>query len=104
MDIELLQIIRTMNPWLDNDDILSISSAQYIPRLQTEKLLLQDWDKMWLMLVGPRQAGKTTLGRFIAQSLIQEGRFEQLIYLNCDFLEIRQYLRSPVFIPELMSQ
>lgn len=104
MDIELLQIIYTMNPWLENKDIFSLSSPQFIPRLQTEKLLLSDWDKMWLMLVGPRQAGKTTLGKFIAQSLIQQNRFEQLLYLNCDFLEIRQYLRSPVFIKELMSQ
>jgi len=104
MDTELLQLIRNMNPWLEDKAILPLSSDQYIPRLQTEKLLLPDWDKIWLVLVGPRQAGKTTLGKFIAQALIQQNRFEQLLYLNCDFLEIRQYLRSPVFLQELMRQ
>jgi uncharacterized protein len=104
MDVELLQLIRNMNPWLDDGAIFPLSSAQYIARLQTEKLLLADWDKIWLVLTGPRQAGKTTLGKFIAQQLIQQNRFENLLYLNCDFLEIRQYLRSPHFIQELMEE
>lgn len=104
MDRDLLQLIHNMNPCLNHETIFPLPTAQYIPRLQTETLLLPDWDKIWLVLVGPRQAGKTTLGKFIAHTLIAEQRFEQLLYLNCDFLEIRQFLRSPVFLQELMQQ
>jgi len=104
MDRDTLTLIHTLNPWLDNNTALYVSHSHYTPRLQANQLLLSDWDRMWLVLVGPRQAGKTTLGKFIAQSLIQQNRFEQLIYLNCDFLEIRQSLRSPLFIQTLMQK
>ncbi len=104
MNLRLLKAIHAMNPWLENKSILPLPFDHYIPRLQTEKLLLPDWDRIWLVLTGPRQAGKTTLGKFISQALIQQKRFEQLVYLNCDLLEIRQYVRSPIFIQELMHQ
>lgn len=76
----------------------------YIPRLQTEKLLLPEWDSLWLVLVGPRQAGKTTLAKYLSQKLVEQKRFQSLLYLNCDLLEIRQWLTSPLFIKEAMDE
>ncbi len=103
METSVIELIKVLNPWLYNNTVFPLASINYQPRLQASKLLLPDWDKIWIVLVGPRQSGKTTLGKFIAQSLIRAKRFDQLIYLNCDFLEIRQYLRSPLFIQELMQ-
>jgi predicted AAA+ superfamily ATPase len=56
------------------------------------------------VLVGPRQAGKTTLAKYVSQVLIKQKRFETLLYLNCDLLEVRQWLISPLFIQEAMDE
>lgn len=103
MHNQLINLIHQANPWLQNKDA-PILSDDYIPRLQLEKLLLKEWDTLWLILIGPRQAGKTTLARYLSQQLIRERRFETLIYLNCDILEIRQWLKSPLFIQEILDQ
>lgn len=98
----LISLIYQTNPWL-NAPSVPILKNHYIPRLQTKKLLLPEWDKLWLVLVGPRQAGKTTLAKLLSQELIRQKRFETLLYLNCDLLEIRQWLKSPLFIQEAMD-
>jgi uncharacterized protein len=72
--------------------------------LQANKLLLREWDSLWSVLVGPRQAGKTTLAKCLSQELIRQKRFENLLYLNCDLLEIRQWLITPLFIKEAMDE
>ncbi|OGT47890.1 MAG: ATPase [Gammaproteobacteria bacterium RIFCSPHIGHO2_12_FULL_41_20] len=102
MKDRLIQLIYQANPWLKSQQI-PIQHYDYIPRLQTEKLLSPEWDNLWLVLVGPRQAGKTTLAKHLAQVLIQQRRFETLLYLNCDLLEVRQWLTSPLFIQEAMD-
>ncbi len=99
MYADLLTIIDRLNPWL-KDPSQPIVPESYIPREQAEQLLSPEWDNLWLILTGPRQAGKTTLGLYLSHTLIQQGRFDQLLYLNCDYLEIRQWLRSAVFIDE----
>lgn len=98
-----LELINILNPWINTPTTLAKDETKLIPRNYTKTLLLPDWDQMWLILTGPRQAGKTTLGKLIARTLINEGRFEQLIYLNCDFLEIRMLLKSAIFLPKLMQ-
>lgn len=102
MKDELLSLIYQANPWLKKSDTLIVDGG-YIPRLQTEKLLLPEWDNLWLVLIGPRQSGKTTLAKYLAQQFIKQKRFQTLLYLNCDLLEIRQWLRSPLFIQEAMD-
>lgn len=100
MDSELINIIYQQNPWL-NDPVISILGRNhYIKRLQLEFLIQEDWDRVWSVLVGPRQAGKTTLGKHLCQTLLNEGRFQQLLYLNCDYREIRQWLDSANFLGE----
>lgn len=103
MNDQLIDIVIQANPWLKapNESILE---NHYIARLQTPKILLPEWDTLWLILVGPRQAGKTTLAKYVSQQLIKEKRFENLIYLNCDLLAIRQWLTTPLFIKDLLDQ
>lgn len=103
MNDQLLDIIIQANPWLQKAG-MPILENHYITRLQAHKVMLAEWDNVWLILVGPRQAGKTTLAKYISQQLINEKRFQTLIYLNCDLLEIRQWLTTPLFIKELMEQ
>jgi len=100
---QLIKLVHQANPWLKSPK-LPLIQADYIPRLQTEKLLLPEWDSIWLVLAGPRQAGKTTLAKYLSQQLINQKRFETLLYLNCDLLDIRQWLTSPLFIQDAMEQ
>lgn len=110
MKLQLLQEIEQQNPWLtpgsspiskENHSLLM--TAGYKDRLQSDMLLLPDWDHLWTILIGPRRAGKTTLGKYICHQLLQQKRFEELLYLNCDLGEVRNWLKSPLFIKEAMS-
>ena len=103
MKDQLIKLIHQANPWLKSPGV-PLVQVDYIPRLQTEKLLLPEWDSLWLVLAGPRQAGKTTLAKYLSQQLINQQRFETLLYLNCDLLDIRQWLTSPLFIQEAMDE
>ncbi|CAN5410862.1 ATP-binding protein [soil metagenome] len=100
METRLLNIILQQNPWLQDSTHAFFAKETYIPRLQMNFLMLPDWDRVWTILLGPRQAGKTTLGKHLCHQLIAEGRYQQLFYLNCDYHEIRLWLRSPNFLSE----
>ena len=100
MDSNLLKVIYQENPWLQSPKQSIVSKNEYIPRLQFDFLKKSDWDSLWMVLVGPRQAGKTTLGKHLCQQLINEKRYPQLLYLNCDYREIRQWLHSTTFLIE----
>ena len=80
-----------------------MQEIEYRPRLQDNAMLSEEWDKQWLVLIGPRRAGKTTLGKHLASQFIHTRRFEQLIYLNCNFAVIRQNLKNPLAIIELIK-
>lgn len=100
MDSTLLEVIYQQNPWLESNDNTLITGKNYVPRLQYDFLCQKDWDSLWTVIVGPRQAGKTTLGKFLCAQLIKEKRFDHLLYLNCDYREIRKWLNSSNFITE----
>lgn len=100
MDSKLLEVIYQQNPWLQDPIQPIISSEKYIRRLQFDFLVQPDWDHLWTILIGPRQAGKTTIGKHLCQQLIDEQRYQQLLYVNCDYREIRQWLSSSSFISE----
>lgn len=104
MKLRLLQELEQQNPWLidKNQPILTIPN--YRDRLQLDTLLLPEWDRLWTILIGPRRAGKTTLGKYLCQQLLNQGRFKELLYLNCDLEEVRAWLESPLFIQEGMAQ
>lgn len=100
MDTKRLELIYQQNPWLQSPNYPVVSDT-YINRLQLPFLLNSDWDSVWTILVGPRQAGKTTLGKHLCQQLLDQQRYQQLLYLNCDYFEIRQWLYSPLFLKEV---
>ena len=104
MKTRLIQIIEQQNPWLSQKDAPFLSISDFHLRLQLNTLLLSDWDTLWTILIGPRRAGKTTLGKYLCQELIRRKRFQQLLYLNCDLLDIREWLQSPLFITEAIKQ
>lgn len=89
---DLLAYIMLANPWLKNSNQPIFLVPHYIQRIQTEQLIKPSWDNYITLLTGPRQAGKTTLGRFLSQRLIDEARFETVLYLNCDELVVREWL------------
>src|SRR5689334_4752228 len=121
MKLRLLQEIEQQNPWLvqrfsmtnipKNSDTTNspvdhslMTIPNYRNRLQFDTLMLPEWDRLWTILIGPRRAGKTTLGKFLCQKLLEQGRFKELLYLNCDLEEVRTWLKSPLFIQEAMQQ
>jgi len=104
MQLRLLQEIQQQNPWLVRKDQPILAIPNFRNRLQLDMLMLPEWDRLWTVLVGPRRAGKTTLGKYLCQQLLNQGRFKELLYLNCDLEGVRTWLKSPLFIQEGMKQ
>lgn len=103
MDLQLREEVLQLNPWLA-DNSLQIIQNSYIDRVQFDELLDLEWDKMWTILIGPRRSGKTTLGKLVSSRLIQEKRYSELLYLNCDYLSVRKWLSTPLFISEALKE
>lgn len=104
MRLQLLREIEQQNPWLQDKQVPVFSTANYRSRIQLSTLMQPDWDTLWTILIGPRRAGKTTLGKYLSKELIEQGRFKQLLYLNCDLAEVRAWLKSPLFINEALKK
>lgn len=104
MQLRLLREIEQQNPWLKKANVPILTIPHYRERAQINTLLLPDWDKLWTLLVGPRRAGKTILGLHLCHLLINQKRFQQLLYLNCDLSGVREWLQSPLFITEAIKQ
>lgn len=104
MHINLLQDIDQLNPWLQDSSHPIIRKEGFFPRIQIAELLDSEWDAYWTVLMGPRRAGKTTLGKYLAEQLLAEKRYPQLLYLNCDYRSIREWLSSPAFVSQAKDQ
>lgn len=59
-----------------------------------QKFIMQDLSKKMVLLIGPRQVGKT----FLAQEIAKE--FQKSVYLNYDFFEHRDIIRKAEWLPE----
>jgi predicted AAA+ superfamily ATPase len=97
MDPQLRHVLLAENPWLRGEDFAAWARRfipeTYIPR----RLRIAAADHRVVLVVGPRQAGKSTL---IWNTLLQQE--EPTLYLNCEEPTIRQWLVSPVsFLSEL---
>jgi uncharacterized protein len=96
MNPQLRRVLRAENPWLRGEDLAAwlrrFLPARYIPR----RLKLVAGRRAELV-VGPRQAGKSTL---VWKTLAEAG--EPVLYLNCDEPSIRGWLASPAaFLADL---
>lgn len=58
-----------------------------------KKAILRDLEKKMVLIAGPRQAGKTTLAKELANS------FESSIYLSYDHLEDRKVILTEAWLP-----
>lgn len=103
MNIDLIKTLEQQNPWLSNHKNSIIQLPHYRERLQKNILLDPSWDSLWTLLIGPRRSGKTTLGKYLSQTLIEQARFTEMLYLNCDLLSVREWLDSPLFIRDAMQ-
>lgn len=104
MNQELIIIIQQLNKWLFDSNIPIFQVERFVERSQTGHLLNAGWDSLCTVIIGPRQAGKTTLGKKVCELLILQKRFEQLLYLNCDYIEIRNWLSNSVFVKEAFDE
>lgn len=89
---ELFERISQMNPWLADPDKGAAIAASYIPSPHIERragLPIPPKDKA-LLLIGPRQAGKTTL----IWSLLRKS-LPKVLYLNLEDPLLRYSLTSP---------
>jgi len=89
MDATLRRVVLSENPWLRGEDLVSwmrrFLPASYIPRRQRLAP-----DHRVVLVVGPRQAGKSTL---IWKTL--EESAEPVLYVNCEEPSMREGLASP---------
>jgi uncharacterized protein len=104
MNLTLIQEVEQQNPWLLNQATPILDIKKYRSRVQLDVLINSEWDSLWTLLVGPRRAGKTILGKYLSHVLISTGRFQELLYLNCDLSSVREWLTSPLFIKEACQQ
>lgn len=104
MKNELIDLIHFGNPWLQASHHQIIDETLLFSRAQMSELLNPQWDPKCLTLVGPRQAGKTTLGKQICEQLIHGAqRFDNLLYINCDDQAYREWLSSPIFVKHALE-
>ncbi len=102
MESRIFNELESFNPWLKDPRLPFFVQENYISRAQEPFLKLQQWDKLITVLIGPRQAGKTTLGKSLCHDMVKTTqRFTQLIYINCDSSIIREWLTGVYVINEL---
>ncbi len=104
MKMQVLSEIMLQNPALQNPPSLAKTDLPYIERQQIISLLDSIWDPLVTILLGPRQAGKTTLGRHLSQKIVEQGRYPACIYLNCDTVILREWLISATVIQDLQEE
>jgi predicted AAA+ superfamily ATPase len=103
MKTDLIAYIRLSNPWLINPEQPIFAVSNYIQRVQFEQLIKPIWDDYITILTGPRQAGKTTLGRFLCQQLVNQARFTTTLYLNCDEFLVREWLTGSHVLQDIQQ-
>lgn len=97
MDASLIRGLQTDNPWLQGEPargwLESRVPGHYLPR----QLALRAVDERAVLVIGPRQAGKSTL---IWKTLAERG--EPVLFLDCEDPSIRGWLTSPAsFLADL---
>lgn len=96
MDPQLRRVLLAENPWLTGED-LSVWIRRFLPASYIPRRLQLSADHRVVLVVGPRQAGKSTLiWKTLAEAV------EPVLYLNCEEPSIREWLTSPAaFLADL---
>ena len=58
------------------------------------EIILKDLKKKMVLLVGPRQAGKTTLAKQVASE------YQKTLYLNYDQVKDREIIKNQSWLPD----
>jgi len=96
LDEQRIRALRTANPWLRGEP-LTPWFARYLPARYVPRQLELFADHRVVLVVGPRQAGKSTL---IWKTLAEKG--QPALLLNCEDPSVRTWLRSPsLFLADL---
>ncbi len=103
MKKRLFDLLQLTNPWLNDSSIPIIRPETLISRFQLQKMLNPAWDKKCTILIGPRQAGKTTVGKIFCQKLLEERKHKSVLYINCDEALVREWLIDPLAIQEAID-
>lgn len=97
-----IELFYYQNPWHKG----KISDFPYIPRDIMPDLVRWLDDREILVLIGPRQAGKSTLLKALIKFLLEERRIEgkDIFYFNLDDTRMIKFLSTPeVFIKFIRS-
>lgn len=89
MNAQLRRVLLTENPWLRGEDLLGWI-RRYLPASYIPRRLRLTADHRVVLVVGPRQVGKSTL---IWKTLEQAA--EPVLYVNCEEPSMREWLSSP---------
>ena len=96
MDPQLRRVLVAENPWLRGEDLLEWIQ-RFLPTSYIPRRLRLSADHRVVLVVGPRQAGKSTL---IWKTLAEAA--EPVLFLNCEEPSIRGWLSSPAaFLADL---
>jgi uncharacterized protein len=96
MDPQLRRVLLAENPWLRGED-LQAWFHRFLPPTYLPRKLRLAADHRVVLVVGPRQAGKSTL---IWKTLAEAG--EPALFLSCEEPSIREWLSSPAaFLADL---
>jgi uncharacterized protein len=90
MDAQLRRVLLAENPWLQGEPFRA-QAERFVPDGYVERRLKLRFDHRVVLVIGPRQAGKSTL---IWRTLAEAG--EPVLYLNCEEPSVRGWLSSPV--------
>ena len=96
MQEHLLRVVLLDNPWLESAPLEEWLQSQ-LPEPYLQRALKLEPEGLAGLVVGPRQAGKSTL---IWKTLRTSGKAP--LFLNCEELSIREWLTSPAeFLSDL---
>jgi predicted AAA+ superfamily ATPase len=97
MDEQLLRVVTADNPWLEGRGLESWYQRRLPPSYLPRRLSLEPADERAVLVIGPRQSGKSTL---IWHTLAATG--QPCLYLNCEDPSIAAWLVSPgAFLADL---
>jgi predicted AAA+ superfamily ATPase len=97
MEEQLLRVVTADNPWLEGRELESWYERWLPPSYLPRHLRLEQADERAVLVIGPRQSGKSTL---IWHTLAATGR--PCLYLNCEDPSIAAWLVSPgAFLADL---
>lgn len=89
MDAQLRRVLLAENPWMRGEDLREWMQRFLPPNYISRRAQLTA-DHRVVLVVGPRQAGKSTL---IWKTLAEAG--EPVLYVNCEEPSMREWLSSP---------